>query len=99
MTRDAAISSLKKGMLSKSTEKEIENSIKCFTDPDITLSHGRALSIDQIKGCGLNIEEIDLASDLWSRVRDLYTRSTYVVDRGDRGYKLLETLNCSYLAS
>lgn len=85
-------------MLAKKSEQAIKKSIKCFTDPDITLSHGRALSIDQIKDCGLNIEEIDLSSDLWSSVRDLYTRSTFVVDRGEGGRKLLETIDNSYRA-
>jgi len=99
LSESIAISSLKRGMLSKKSERNIKKSIRCFTDPDITLSHGRALSIDQIKDCGLNIEEIDLSTELWSCVRDLYTRSTFVVDRGDRGHKLLETLDSSYSAA
>ena len=98
LSESIAISSLKRGMLSKESEQSIKKSIKCFTDPDITLSHGRALSIDQIKDCGLKIEEIDLSSDLWNCVRDLYTRSVYVVDRGERGRKLLETIDSSYIA-
>jgi hypothetical protein len=98
LSESIAISSLKKGMLSKQSEKDIRKRITCFTDPDITFSHGRALSIDHIKHCGLKIEEIDLSSELWKCVRDLYTRSTFVVDRGDGGHKLLETIDGSYRA-
>jgi ClpP class serine protease len=98
LSESIAISSLKKGMLSKKSEQNIKKDIECFTNPDITFSHGRALNIDQIKDCGLNIEEIDLSSELWGCVRDLYTRSIFVVDRGEKGRKLLETLDSSYLA-
>jgi len=96
LAESIAITSLKHGMLCKLNEREIAKKIKCFTDPDITLSHGRALSIEQLKPCGLNIEEIDLCSELWKNARDLYTRSTFVVDRGEGGGKLLETVDSSY---
>lgn len=98
LSESIAISSLKKGMLNKQNKKEIKKRIACFTDPDITFSHGRALTIDHIKHCGLNIEEIGLSSELWQCVRDLYTRSTYLVDRSDGGHKLLETIDGSYRA-
>jgi len=99
LAESMAISSLKRGMLKGLSEKEIKKRIKCFTDPDITLAHGRALSIEHLASCGLKIEEIDLGSELWKNVRDLHTRSLYVVDRGETGHKLLETLDCSYRAA
>lgn len=98
LSESIAISSLKRGMLKSLNEDEIKTRIKCFTDPDITLSHGRALSIEHLGDCGLNIEEINLRSELWRNARDLYTRSTFVVDRGESGRKLLETLDSSYQA-
>jgi len=98
LSESIAISSLKRGMLKSLNEDEIKTKIKCFTDPDVTLSHGRALSIEHLGDCGLNIEEINLQSELWRNARDLYTRSTFVVDRGESGRKLLETLDSSYQA-
>jgi len=98
LSESIAITSLKRGMLSKFNEAEIKKKIKCFTDPDVTFSHGRALSIEQLDGCQLNIEEIDVSSELWKSARDLYTRSTYVVERGDRPKKILETAKLSYQA-
>jgi len=98
LSESIAISSLKRGMLKRQSQRTIKARIKCFTDPDITLSHGRALSIEHLKPCGLNIEEIDLRSDLWRNARDLYTRSTFVVDRGETGRKLLESVDHSFQA-
>lgn len=98
LSESIAISSLKRGMLKNESEAAIKRRIKCFTDPNITLSHGRALSIEHLGQCGLNIEEIDLHSDLWKTAHDLFTRSSYVVDRGETGKKLLETVDSSFQA-
>jgi hypothetical protein len=98
LSESIAISSLKRGMLKAQSARTIKQRIKCFTDPDITFSHGRALSIEHLGHCGLNIEEIDLRSELWRNARDLYTRSTFVVDRGESGRKLLETVDSSFQA-
>lgn len=98
LSESIAITSLKRGMLKKFKAKSIKSKIECFLNPDITLSHGRALSIEHLEKCGLNIEEIDLSSDLWKNARDLYTRSSFVVDRGESGRKLLETIDYSYQA-
>lgn len=94
-----AVSSLKKGMMKKRAEKTIKTKIKCFTDPDVTLSHGRALNIEHLEDLGLEILEVDLASDLWKTIRDLYVRSSFVVDSGESGRKLLETFDSSYRAA
>jgi hypothetical protein len=100
LSESIAISSLKKGMLQNEREDEIRTRIQYFTNPDVTLDHGRALNIEHIKSCGLNIEELSLDSDLWHDVRDLFTRSIFVVDRGGEfGSKLLETIDNSYSAS
>ncbi|MCW5554840.1 MAG: hypothetical protein KIS67_22090 [Verrucomicrobiae bacterium] len=99
LSENIAISSLAKGMLKGTPKKEIENRIKCFTDPEVTLSHGRALNIEHLADAGLAIEEIDLRSDLWRAIRDLYVRSKFVVDRGESGRKLVDTLETSYRAA
>jgi ClpP class serine protease len=99
LSEHIAITSLAKGMLKGTAEKEIKARIKCFTDPEITLSHGRALNIEHLANSGLKVEEIDLRSELWLAVRDLYVRSKFVVDRGESGRKLVDSLETSYRAA
>ena len=94
LAKNIAISSLKNGMLNGKTDKEIEDLIKQFTDPEITLSHGRGINITQAQDCGLNIEEIPLTSELWKVVWGLYIRSKYVVETGPD--KLIDTLDGTY---
>jgi hypothetical protein len=96
LSKHIAIRSLKNGMLKKLSIAKIGEKIKCFTDPQMTLSHGRALSIEHLETCDLNIEEIPLDSELWKKSRDLYARSTFVVDQGTGGHKLLETIDSSF---
>lgn len=96
LSEHIAVGSLKKGMMKRNAEKTIKEKIKCFTDPDVTLSHGRALNIEHLDDLGLEIVEIDLKSELWKTIRDLYSRSIYVVDSGEPGRKLLETIDSSY---
>ena len=93
-----AISSLKSGMLKNLSEKEIENSIKPFTDPEVTFSHGRALNFDQVESCGLSVESVDLKSELWDTIWSLYMRSKHVVDSAQHGKKLVETINNSFIS-
>ena len=98
LSESIAIASLKRGMLKGLKEKEIKKKIECFTNPEITLSHGRALNIEHLEETGLNIEEIDLKTGLWKAIRNLYTRTSYVVNRSDSGQKILETVASSYHA-
>lgn len=91
-----AVSCLKKGMMKSWAEKTIKEKIKCFTDPDVTLSHGRALNLDHLEDLGLEIVEIPLSCELWRTIRDLYVRSSFVVDSAESGRKLLETIDSSY---
>ena len=97
LAEQIAVNALSRGMLKGKTSEEIKNLIKPFTDPDITMSHGRGIDLDQALNAGLNVEKIELDSDLWAAVRGLYVRSKYVVDAG-RPKKLIETLDGSYLA-
>ena len=90
-----AASSLQRGMLKGKTDTEIEKLIEPFTNPELTLSHGRALNHEQVKNCGLNVEMMDLGSELWKTVWALYVRSNYVVDAMNVS-KLVETVETTY---
>jgi hypothetical protein len=96
LSENIAVSSLQKGMMHDKDEDEIKNNINLFTDPEATLSHGRALNYDMLEGCGLNIKFVNLDEELWKNVWSLYMRSKFIVDRGDFGSKLVETLENSY---
>ncbi len=79
LSSDIAVKSLKKGMMSSLTEKEIEKEIEPFLKPKKTKVHGRPIFIEQAKKCGLNIERIDIKSKLWLIIWDLFLRTDYVV--------------------
>ena len=95
LSKDIAISTLEQGMLKGKDKETIEKLIERFTEPDITLSHGRGINIEQAKECGLEVEEMLLESELWKVVWGLYMRSKFVVE--DSQYaKLIDTLDASY---
>ena len=96
LSEDIAVNSLQKGMLAGKTEKEIKKIIKPFTDPELTMSHGRGINYDKASKCGLNVELIDLDSELWQVVWGLYERLKYVVSTGAN--KVIETVEGGYHA-
>lgn len=96
LSEDIAVNSLQKGMLVGKSEAEIKDAIKPFTDPELTMSHGRGINYDKARQCGLNIELIDLDSELWQVVWGLYERSKYVVNSGVN--KMIETVEGGYHA-
>lgn len=99
LSEEIAVRSLANGMLKGEDEETIRERIKPFTDPTIMKSHGRGITADTARECGLEVEMIDLSSDLWKTVRSLYLRSNHVVDNpATTVRKLLETVNDSYLA-
>ena len=95
LSKDIAISTLEHGMLKGKDQETIEKLIERFTEPDITLSHGRGINIEQAKECGLEVEEMLLESELWKVVWGLYMRSKFVVE-GNQYAKLIDTLDASY---
>jgi len=76
LSEDIAIKLLKSGMMSQMTEKKIKDSIEVFLNPAAgTLSHGRPIFGPEAGGCGLAIEPMDVASDFWRDVYELYVRT------------------------
>jgi Serine dehydrogenase proteinase len=95
LAENIAISSLQRSMMKGKSDDDIRKSIRPFIDPDITMSHGRALNHERASACGLNIEFMDLNSDLWKNVWSIYSRSNFVVDATSTA-KLVETVENSY---
>lgn len=96
LSKNIAISSLKQGMMKTKTDDQIRELIKHFTEPELTLSHGRGINIASARSCGLNVEEIPLDSELWKVIWGLYIRSKYVVE--SQHSKLIDTLDNTYYA-
>lgn len=97
LSEDIATLSLSKGMMKGKKKAEIKNAIKLFTDPELTMSHGRGITSTQALECGLAVEEIKVDDPLWKEVWALYMRSKYIVDR-TKINKLVETTDNSFSA-
>lgn len=78
-----AVKTLKNGMMKGKTEDSIKKSIKVFLDPSAgTLAHGRPIYLEEAKGSGLIIDEIDVKNALWELIYELYVRTDRFVSRG-----------------
>lgn len=84
-----SIKLLKSGMMSNLAESTIKRKIKDFLIHKRTASHGRMITINEAKSCGLNVEEIELRSDLWNWVWELFIKADWVVSV--RSKKILES--------
>lgn len=94
LSRSIAVSSLQQGMLKGKSDDDIKGLIKQFTEPELTLAHGRGIGIKHAQDCGLNVEEIPLDSELWKVIWGLYIRSKYLVETTCA--KLIDTMEVSY---
>jgi ClpP class serine protease len=93
---DIAVRALKAGMMSDKSEKRIREQIATFLTPERTKAHGRPIYRDEAKGCGLNIESIEVDDDRWDPIYELYLRSNnYVMTRAS---KCVESAEHSYYA-
>lgn len=97
LSEDIAVNSLVNGMLKGKSITEIRDLIKPFTNPEVTMSHGRSINYQQARECGLNVELIDLESELWRSIWGLYVRSKHLVDSMGPS-KLVDTLEGSYFS-
>jgi hypothetical protein len=59
--------------------KRIKSRIGVFISQEKTSSHGRMINYEEAKKCSLNVEVIDLQSNVWHTIWELYVRSNYAV--------------------
>jgi hypothetical protein len=90
LSEDISVGLLKSSMMSKMSDAKIRDAIKIFLSQSKKNSHGRMITASEVISCGLRVELIDLQSDLWHSVWELYVRSDWSVSSGDRR-KLMET--------
>lgn len=76
LSESITVKLLKNGMMRGKTLKDIRKMIKVFLDPAAgTLAHGRPIFLAEARGCGLNIEELDVNSEQWREIYQLYART------------------------
>lgn len=97
LAEDVAIRALKAGMMSTSTASEIKKKIAVFLTPDKTKSHGRSIFHEEATSCGLNVELIDLDSELWRKSYELYVRLDNFTR--NRAFKCIENCDQSFSAA
>jgi ClpP class serine protease len=96
LSQDIATRELASGMMKGSSQSAILKKIKMFLSPEQTKTHGRPIYRDEAAGCGLVIEAVDAASDLWHSVYDLYIRTSNLVQTNVS--KCIESSEHSYSA-
>lgn len=93
LSEDISVSLLRSGMMKGKTEAAVKKAIAVFLKQQATQSHGRMISHDGAKACGLNVDLIDLYSPLWNTIWELYVRADWAVTRVHR--KLIESSTSS----
>ena len=89
LASDISIRLLRSGMMKGRTDDQIKADIQVFLSQQKTSSHGRMISLEEAKTCGLNIKEVDLQCDTWHIVWEIYTRSNWCVSKN--AAKLIES--------
>jgi hypothetical protein len=90
LSEDISVRLLGTGMMKGKSEEEIRRKIEVFLSQTKTRSHGRMIGFDEALECGLLVEELDLRSEIWSAIWELYVRSDWSVGPGGHA-KVLET--------
>jgi len=93
LSESISVKSLKSGMMSRLSEDKIREKIEPFLIQAQTISHGRMISMNEAKKCGLKVQEIKLQSVLWHQLWELYVRASWVVLT--RSLKILESNSTS----
>ncbi|MBI5866782.1 MAG: hypothetical protein HZB43_00570 [candidate division Zixibacteria bacterium] len=102
LSGDIAVKLLLSGMLKDKGDDEsaVMKRIEPFTNPEQKKTHGRPIYVQEVKNCGLVVEEIGLETDLWALVWNLYLRSDWIVNSpANTVTKLCESVRDSYYSN
>jgi hypothetical protein len=91
LSEDIAVRLLQSGMMKGKTADTIKKGIAPFLVQEKKSAHGRMINCDEAKSCGLKVSLIDLRSELWGLVWELYVRADWVVENRCKG--LIESKN------
>lgn len=93
LSEDIAIKILKSGMMKNQSKTAIRKKIGLFLDPKQgTITHSRSISREEASNCGLKIEKLDVHSEKWKAIYELYTRTQHYVN-GPYACKCVESLD------
>lgn len=80
LSEDIAIKILKSGMMARKSKEQIRKCIQLFLDPKQgTISHSRSINRAEAEACGLTIEKLDVNSESWRDIYELYARTQQYV--------------------
>jgi hypothetical protein len=79
LSESISVKLLQSGRLSRFDEDTIREKIKPFLLQEQTKSHSRMISMAEARQCGLKINEIELQSQLWHWLWELYVRANWAV--------------------
>lgn len=89
LSEDISLKLLHSGMMSHLSEEKIKSKISPFLIQEKTQSHSRMITMTEAKEHGLKINEIQLQSELWNWLWELYIRANFAVSARSR--KIIET--------
>jgi hypothetical protein len=96
LSRRISVETLKSGMMKNASESTIEKRIQPFLDPELSLSHGKPMFLEDAAACGLRIAKVDTRSETWNIVYELFLRTNHLVST--RVAKCIETTDTSFFA-
>lgn len=76
LSESIAVKILKSGCMSAKSTAAIKKAVEIFLDPKKgTISHSRSINREEARNCGLCIENLDVNSDSWRAIYELYVRT------------------------
>jgi hypothetical protein len=90
LSEDISVRLLGSLMMRGKSKPVIRKAIDVFLSQTQTSSHGRMINPVESRKCGLKIKSVDLHSEIWRTVWELYVRSDWAVDVAHYN-KLIET--------
>jgi len=96
LSENISIKILKSGMMRGFDDGEIKKNISVFLNPESgTISHARPIYAEEARESGLNVEVIDIDSDVWKSVYELYCRTErYVSNQVCKSVESVEDTFC-----
>jgi len=98
LAKDIAARALKSGILKSEPDQEVQKTISFFLEPTRTKVHGRPIYLDDLAPTKLNLERLEIDSEQWKLIWNLYVRLDCLLSRGNVA-KIVESKDYSYIIS
>lgn len=97
LSADIAVRTLEEGMMAGTSHAAIKKKIKIFLTPERTKTHGRPIYSEEASDCGINIEVLDIESEIFKPAYELYQRTSNYVS--GKAAKCIENKEFSSIVS